>query len=137
MAKLKSLNTVEAAPQVEPQQFINNISENPRIFTSTSFAVIAILSGISSSPPLFLNKFKYLENMGQILISAIPIYWVLSIGFPMVVYIANKKVRTFVWNELVPTSVRNSVANIIAIFQILGHDPDKPPENDSGIELQA
>ena len=134
---MKSLKTVDIAPQVQPQQFMNNINENPRIFTSTSFAAASMVLGVSSFPPIFVNKYKKMESLGEMIVTALPFHVALAIFFPMVVYISNEKVRTFVWNQLVPASVRNTVANLIAKFQTLAYEPDKPPENDSGIELQA
>ena len=131
--KFKNRNAIEDAPQPQPL-FLNNLNENPRIFTNTSFAVVSFISGLSSAPPIYLYKFKKIESIGEMLVAAIPFHITISLFFPIVVYIANDKLRTFVWNELVPNPVRNNVSNIFARVQVL---LGKPPENDSGIELQS
>ena len=95
--------------QVEPTHIVlgfNNLEENPKLLTDSQLILVVSCLSISSLPttPPFLSRVKSIDFL--ILVGS-PYQITMGLITPILIYKFNANLRLFIWDELVPKSIKD------------------------------
>ena len=95
--------------QIEPIHIgleFNNMDENPKLLTDSQLIVIVFcltISGLPTTPP-FLARAKSIDFL---ILTCLPFQITLLLIMPILIYKFNANLRLFIWDELVPKSIKD------------------------------
>ena len=95
--------------QIEPHQIglgFNNMEENPKLLTDSQLILVVFCLGMCAMPttPPFLARAKSIDFL---ILTCLPFQINLGLIMPILIYKFNANLRLFIWDELVPKSIKD------------------------------